>query len=235
MDEARGLFPEYAREPGDRFWMRLDSQTSGRGRRGASWKSPASEGIYLTYASRLNCPLGRLQGLSLVAGIKISELLSQFGCESYVKWPNDIYAKQLESDQYLKIAGLLVETKCEGSKVSELFLGIGLNYSRIPPFGSILDSSTNPPTKSEVVSEIISRFTGLETELQTNGLKSWIGRWEKTSFMLGREVEFFEQNEKTTSRGRVVGLSERGELKLETKGQCRFLNPDSVSGFKTLS
>ncbi|WP_373401970.1 biotin--[acetyl-CoA-carboxylase] ligase, partial [Klebsiella pneumoniae] len=68
-----------------------ERQTGGRGRRGRTWASPLAAHIYLSVMRLYSGGLGRLAGLSLVAGIAVAEALHDLGyTQAQLKWPNDL-------------------------------------------------------------------------------------------------------------------------------------------------
>ncbi|WP_333629037.1 biotin--[acetyl-CoA-carboxylase] ligase, partial [Stenotrophomonas cyclobalanopsidis] len=68
-----------------------ERQTGGRGRRGRSWASPLAAHVYLSVLRLFSGGLGRLAGLSLVAGVAVAEALHDLGyTQAQLKWPNDV-------------------------------------------------------------------------------------------------------------------------------------------------
>ena len=63
-----------AARPAGRLLL-AERQTGGRGRRGRTWASPLAAHIYLSVMRLYSGGLGRLAGLSLVAGIAVAEAL----------------------------------------------------------------------------------------------------------------------------------------------------------------
>lgn len=100
-----------------------DEQTNGRGQRSNSWIS--DKGRDLTFSLVL-IPQGLttngLFGLNQVASQTIKEVIDELGGRNVcVKWPNDIMVGSK------KIAGILIENSCEGERVGNVIVGIGLN------------------------------------------------------------------------------------------------------------
>lgn len=98
-------------------------QTSGRGRNGHVWRSPANVNIYLSLAGIFDLEkINTLGGLSLACAVTVSKILANHGVDTWVKWPNDI----MLNDK--KLAGLLIESKVKRDGVF-VVIGIGLNVS----------------------------------------------------------------------------------------------------------
>lgn len=96
-----------------------ERQTSGRGRQGRSWFSPAG-GLYLTCLLR---PMAARPLTSLATGIAVAEALQGEGAR--LKWPNDVLI------QGKKVAGVLVEGRWGNDRPEWVALGIGVNTERI--------------------------------------------------------------------------------------------------------
>ena len=72
-----------------------EQQTSGRGRSGKTWESPANVNIYLSFGWYSSLKLSDLEGLSLASGVEISNNLKPIMGESLkIKWPNDLFLSE---------------------------------------------------------------------------------------------------------------------------------------------
>ena len=98
-----------------------EKQTSGRGRTGKTWESPANVNIYMSFAWYSPLKLSGLAGLSLASGVEISNNLEPIIGESLkIKWPNDLFLSEK------KTGGILVETT-SNKKGTSIVIGVGLN------------------------------------------------------------------------------------------------------------
>ena len=101
-----------------------EAQTAGRGRRGRTWYSPASQGIYVSAILRPVLPLKEISRISLVSAVAAAETLeSELDLQPRIKWPNDIL---IDSK---KIAGILSEAVTDMDGVEYIVVGIGLNIN----------------------------------------------------------------------------------------------------------
>ena len=101
-----------------------EQQTAGRGRLGRSWVSPLSSQVCMSLRGRFAGGLAQLEGLSLVAGVALSEALRGLGFRQVgLKWPNDVLADGC------KLAGVLVECRGERDGPVQVVVGIGVNVS----------------------------------------------------------------------------------------------------------
>lgn len=120
-----------------------DEQTSGRGRHGRSWHSPAGTGLYVSVL--LRPPVQESSLLTLAGGVALCESLREStGLATEIKWPNDLLAP----GGTRKLGGILVEGSATGSRLEYAVLGFGVN----------LRASAYP-------AEIRDRATSLEEEL----------------------------------------------------------------------
>ncbi|MCQ4314406.1 bifunctional biotin--[acetyl-CoA-carboxylase] ligase/biotin operon repressor BirA [Pseudomonas stutzeri] len=196
-----------------------EKQTSGRGRRGRAWISPASQNIYYTLALKVfDGPQG-LSGLSLVVGLAVLNVLRRAGIQNAgLKWPNDIYADGK------KIAGILLELTGDPADVCHVIIGIGINVNMTSSakdigqlwtsvraqIGVMADRSALVSFLSEALHCYMERrmhegFSSLRVEWETNNI--WQGK--RCSLSTGtREV-----------KGLVLGVDEVGALRLLVDGK----------------
>ncbi len=99
-------------------------QTSGRGRSGHSWISPAGKNLALSLVLRSTIPPEELPLLGLLAAVAVAETVEGAGVtEAQLKWPNDVLVEGR------KIAGILPEAAVQGSMVKFVVIGLGLNVN----------------------------------------------------------------------------------------------------------
>lgn len=123
-DEAVRLLDAGAPAP---FVVVAGRQTAGRGRLGRCWHSADAGNLYLTFAFRPGLEAGRLQALTLVAGLRLcAHLARRHGIALQVKWPNDLVCGGR------KIAGILTESRMGAGVVRDLVLGLGINVNGVP-------------------------------------------------------------------------------------------------------
>ena len=104
-----------------------DTQTKGRGRRGASWSSPPGVGLYLSVVLRPDAPLERPAPVVAAAGLAVAEgVASACGIALDIKWPNDLWHRGR------KVAGVLVEARGFDPRRPALVVGVGVNVNTLP-------------------------------------------------------------------------------------------------------
>jgi BirA family biotin operon repressor/biotin-[acetyl-CoA-carboxylase] ligase len=99
-----------------------NEQQAGRGRGDHAWESAAGEGLYVSVLLRPPMTAAILPFLPLAAGLASAEAIrSETGIEIDLRWPNDLLIGER------KAGGILVESKTEGTEVSFVVVGIGIN------------------------------------------------------------------------------------------------------------
>lgn len=101
-----------------------EMQTAGRGRRGRSWYSPDSQGIYVSLILRPALPLKEISRISLLAAVVVAETLeNELNLPARIKWPNDILVNNK------KICGILSEAITDTDGIEYVVIGIGININ----------------------------------------------------------------------------------------------------------
>lgn len=110
---------------GDAHWAR--SQTGGRGRRGATWWSPAGEGVYLSVVLLPEAPYSA-PGLTMAVGMAVRDALRDHGLLPgrglLLSWPNDVVFGGA------KLAGVLVEARDLDTPAPKYVVGVGVNVKQ---------------------------------------------------------------------------------------------------------
>lgn len=203
-------------------------QTRGRGRRGRTWLSPFARHLAMSTGVRLNRPMHEVGGLSLVVGLAVLDCLEQLGVEGIaLKWPNDILLHGR------KLGGVLIEL-LGGTSAVEAVIGVGLNVDIPAAVRDVIDQSV---TDLVAAGYRISRNRLASTLVST--LVDYVKEFEQTGFAPMREL--FDQHHlfhhriceigqgDTVVIGRVVGVTEVGEILLETDSGTAAFGAGEVS------
>ena len=188
-----------------------DEQTAGRGRRGATWQSPAAAGLYLSFLARPR-NLATLPLLTLAAGVAIREGIQRStGLAPDLKWPNDLLVGAR------KLAGILAEGVGIGSSEQAVIIGVGVNVqpAAYPPdvaarATSIEGELGKPIDRDELLGEILaSLWDRLETLDQNPGdiLQAWRAASPNA---IGTRVEW------DAKHGVTAGIDDTGALLVKT-------------------
>ncbi len=102
-----------------------ETQTSGRGRLGRMWQSPAGTGLYFSIILRPQLDPADLAKITLAAGVAVCKAVEkETSLSPLIKWPNDLMLGNK------KFGGILTETgsiKEKGETV--VIVGIGVNVA----------------------------------------------------------------------------------------------------------
>ncbi len=98
-----------------------NSQTMGKGRKGATWSSPKG-GIWMSLILETSIKVENLFIFVMLSAICICETIEKETTLSpEIKWPNDIFINGK------KIAGILLDVETEIEGKNKLILGLGIN------------------------------------------------------------------------------------------------------------
>lgn len=178
-------------------------QTSGRGSRGRTWRSPPG-GLWLSTLYRPRTPAG-VELLSLRVGLVVAEAIEAVGGGLHVaiKWPNDL----MLSDR--KLGGILCEARWQGEDPAWIAVGVGLNVTNALPAelgpGAIRLADRRPGIDPEDLEpEITARLRRLEasaTRLDTGELAALRAR----DWLRGRRLH-------APAAGHAEGIADDGAL-----------------------
>ena len=193
-----------------------DMQTAGRGRRGRSWYSPGSQGIYMSIILRPVLPLKEISRISLLVAVAVAETLAEeLNLPACIKWPNDILIDNK------KIAGILSEVVTDMDGIEYIVVGIGLNINNQP---QDFPSDFRTPATSAMAEDrcLVSRvkvLQGLLARLESHYLDLLAGRFAGTlekgkslSVVIGQELKLDTIN--GVLQGQAVDIDDHGFLLL---------------------
>ncbi len=140
-----------------------DKQTSGRGQRGTVWQSGAGENLLMTIIVRPHAlPINSCYALSVATALALKESMQKYGLSTTLKWPNDLYCNGC------KLAGILLESDCEGANVTQAFIGLGLNVNQ-----THFEEMSRRPTSMSLVSGKKFKVNEIMHSIATNFIKRY--------------------------------------------------------------
>ena len=206
-----------------------EQQISGRGRNNKKWVSPHGKNIYISLGWKSKLLHSQLEGLSLAVATSLISSLKEFtSSDLKIKWPNDLIINKK------KISGILIETT-DSEKGLDVVIGIGINVHMDQSEGSEIDQSwgnleENPSHKldrNEIIVSIISELYELFKSYPNSGFKKYHHVFETHNLLKDKLCKV--ETDKETYEGKVLGVSEAGELLLEKEGEIQHLRYGEVS------
>jgi len=189
-----------------------ESQTLGRGQRGASWSSQEGASLtfsmFLKFSERLNLePIAfnfavSLGIVSALDAFKIPELM--------VKWPNDILSDEK------KLCGILIENQWQRDKPVSAIVGIGLNvneseFTDLPKATSMKIMAKKTFDRKLVLETIVNEIEKQITKAQTMTLDTFIKCYEDHLFRKDR-ISVFQSLDGSVFNGIILGVNASGYL-----------------------
>ena len=208
-----------------------ESQTTGRGRRGRAWLSPAGQGLCLSIVLRPMLSPAQAPQITLMTAVAVARTMENAGVHVHIKWPNDILVEGK------KIAGILTEISTEMDQVDWVIVGLGLNVNtpadEIPePIRELATSMQIqkgfPIARAALVGDLLLNFEKCYEQLNTEGFSPIMEQWRRMSDIIGRQVYVDVMN--TRHCGTVVAVDDDGVLILEDiQGQTQRIFSGDVT------
>lgn len=205
-------------------------QTAGRGRKGRSFYSPSSTGVYISVLLRPELTAEKTLYITTAAAVAVAKAIEKVsGKEAQIKWVNDIFVDGK------KVCGILTEGAIdfETGKMQYAVLGIGVNIKKpesdFPSeiqniAGSVFDT-TDEEVSSKIVAEILNNFMAYYQELEN---KPFYDEYKKRMFLIGKQLTVYSGKESYPA----VAIDLDEELSLVVKdenGSIKKLNTGEVS------
>lgn len=189
-----------------------ETQSKGRGRRGRSWESATSKGIYLSAILRPQRPLAQSSPYTFLGAYAVVRVLEDYGLKAFIKWPNDVYVAEK------KISGVLTELSAIGQDIGHIVLGIGLNVNQkefspgVPATSLSLELNRNLQ-RAEVLAKLLLYLEEGYERLKKD-TKWLIELTRDYSLLLGKEVVVTGGME---LEGTAIDIADDGALLVRVK------------------
>ncbi len=193
-----------------------EAQTSGRGRLGRTWHSPAGRNLYCSIVLRPRVVPADVPQVALVLGLAVADALATIpGLAPRIKWPNDVLLDGR------KVAGILTEMDAEVERVHHVIAGIGVNLnatrSAFPPelrakATSVRLATGRPVDRAELTGRLLASVEARYGRFVGGGFARLAAEWESYSCLTGTEVRVVSPAGEVA--GRVLGLDPDGALRL---------------------
>jgi BirA family biotin operon repressor/biotin-[acetyl-CoA-carboxylase] ligase len=191
-----------------------DRQTAGRGRGGHNWASGARRGIWMTVVER-PAQAAAVELLSVRYGLHLARALDPHAAGVVgIKWPNDLYVDAA------KIAGILIEARWQDQQILWVAVGVGINV--LEPIGVDTAAGLRPGTSRldvlTAVVPVLRAVASLGATLTAGEQQECASR----DIARGRAC-------REPAVGRVLGISDRGELLVDTTQGVRAFRSGSLT------
>lgn len=203
-----------------------EQQTAGRGRRGRAWCSPFAENLYMSMYFDWAKGAAALQGLSIVVGVAVAELLVEEGVQGVgVKWPNDVW---LDGK---KVAGILIELEGEVTSSWRVTLGLGLNTHMSAKRGEEIDQPWTCLAehvdlgRTQLAAKLVDKLVGALNEFSVNGFSSFVKRYDALDALAGKKVVLHGPD----VEGVVRGVDLNGALLLDVEAGLQAFHAGELS------
>ena len=199
--------------------VRAANQTAGRGQLGSQWHSSAGKNLLLSVIFYPTWLEARAQFyLSMAVALALQDLgESMLPPESVaVKWPNDLYLGGK------KAAGILIQNALSGSNLQSSIVGIGLNVNQLD-FPDSLNNATSLGLVTGQLQDLDTLAARLFECLERRYLQLKAGNrtrikaeYEAKLWRNGENTRFVRHADGLEFEGMILGVSERGMLRIET-------------------
>ncbi|KAI9291143.1 class II aaRS and biotin synthetase [Neoconidiobolus thromboides FSU 785] len=202
------------------------TQISGKGRGKNVWVSPSGclqFSIYFQHNNSIKCSAILLQylfGIAVIEGIKSIEGYKNL--DIYLKWPNDIYAKN-KLGELKKIGGILVNSSYS-NKNFNIVIGCGLNVNNRTPtycinsliedYNELNNTNLNLLTMEQILPNILIQFQKLYQLflISKNGMEPFKQLYYKYWLHSNKIITLKDQD---NIKCQIVGITmDYGELKV---------------------
>ncbi len=183
-------------------------QTAGRGRWARAWISPPGKNGCLTLVLRSEAAAFCLSQLTTLV---LQKLLSRFGIDAHIKWPNDLHVAGK------KISGILLE-RIEHYTLIGIGLNINMNEEELQQVDqaatSIAVETKQPQDVLKIIQWLVTDFSAAFEEACQNNFELVAKSWhEKVQWMLSGPVSV--QTKQGRIQGRLQALRSDGSLSIQ--------------------
>lgn len=209
-----------------------DRQTSGRGRLGRSFLSPAGVGIYMSILLRPSCRPQELMHLTCATAVAMCDAVeTAVGLRPGIKWTNDLVAGRR------KLAGILTKLSLtpQGT-VDWAIVGVGLNCRQtlddFPPklqstAGSLHMSLGRDVNRAEIAAAMMEAFRHMDETLLTSR-EAMLARYRADCITIGQDISLVRGDE--TRYGTALEVDDEGALVVRfPDGHIEAVNSGEVS------
>lgn len=208
-----------------------EQQSTGKGRLGRNWTSPAKKGIYFSIILKPNLEPSKVSKVTLIGAAAVNLSLKDMNIDSKIKWPNDIVIDGR------KVCGILTEMSCELNLINYIVIGIGINANLDEE--DFLDDYKNRATSLKIVlgeeiqrkkllALVLNYFEKLYDSFKVDfNMNETIEICRENSALIGKEIQIIRNG--NIKLGKAIGLNDEGELLVQFKDCIENIYSGEVS------
>lgn len=219
IDSTNSYLKQLAKETSlkDQTVVLTESQLSGRGQMGNGWVSKKSESLTFSVFKEFEGVMADRQFMiSMAVSMGVFEALKDLNIPKIsIKWPNDILSAKK------KVCGILIENVLINNVIKYSVIGIGINvnettFPNLPQASSLKLETGVTFNLDEVLNLILKSIFKNLKNLSEKNISEMKKDYEKDLF--GKDaISVFENPEGLHFNGIIKGVSEIGELLVETE------------------
>lgn len=203
------------------------SQSSGGGRVGRSWFSPAG-GLYMSFILRpenVQHPelITLFTSLAVVQGVKHAT-----GLATKIRWPNDIMVGQK------KLGGVIAEAQSYKQEITQIVVGIGVNCNAPVPSSSVSGTEATSLAQElgrefeiqELRNAVLDAFSALYARWKAS--ENLVPLWVESVGTIGKSVKAKMKTGETLFSCDAVGVDSDGGLVVSDGKSKKTLRAEDV-------
>lgn len=210
-------------------WLIAKSQSAGRGRRGRTWTSHSGN-LMATLLFATDQPPQQIALLGFATGVAIAETIDAIAGAgtAQLKWPNDVFINGA------KASGIMLDSGAIAPGQTWVALAFGVNLADAPDnidqktvcLRDLLPPDTPTPEPLAFLAMLRPKLEAWSARIVSEGFEVLRQAWLQRAYGLGSEARVMQGDQ--TIEGRIVGLSARGELELDTSTGRRLIAAGDV-------
>ena len=206
---------------GEFYTVVAKAQTAGRGRMARRFHSPVG-GAYFSTVLRPDLPLAAYGMLTPIAAVAVHRaILAVTGCQTEIKWVNDILLDRK------KVCGILAESGRDKDGKPFVIVGIGINTADVEFPKELQEIATFVPCRDPMllIEAVLKEFATYRHVIETG---EWLSYYRQHCAFLGERVRVTEGERSRI--GKALDILEDGALLLDFgDGQTETLRGGEIS------
>lgn len=170
--------------------VRTNFQSKGKGRSDHLWDSHKKDNLLMSILLKEFNDSSKVHQITQVIAIAIIEALKTYDINASIKWPNDIYVKDL------KICGILVETVYMDT-LQGVIIGVGLNVNSKGQYQSMANCKGKQFDINEIMVRILTQFLIYYKIYLQGSYFHILDKVNRVSYLKDKKVDYLTYGEVT--------------------------------------